>query len=103
MPPVTRQASSTASGPTHSAPTSHHPTTHTQPLKQPQIPSDAHHQQQQQQQQQSSMNIISTSPNNQIDPLQYNALFETNQALKNELQRLSLFELKCKTLEKEVI
>lgn len=48
------------------------------------------HQQQQQSDQQ------------QIDPLQYNALFETNHALKSELQRLSVYELKCKTLEKEV-
>jgi len=37
-----------------------------------------------------------------IDPLQYNALVETNEALKTELQRLSVFELKCKALEKEV-
>ena len=37
-----------------------------------------------------------------IDPLQYNALMEANQALKAELQRLSIFELKCKSLEKEV-
>ena len=27
---------------------------------------------------------------------------ETNEALKSELQRLSVFELKCKALEKEV-
>ena len=38
----------------------------------------------------------------QLDPQQYQALFETNQALKSELQRLSVFELKCKSLEKEV-
>ena len=39
----------------------------------------------------------------QIDPLQYKAIMETNLALKSELQRLSVFELKCKSLEKEVI
>lgn len=39
----------------------------------------------------------------QIDPLELNALKDTNEALKTEVQRLSLFELKSKSLEKEVI
>lgn len=39
---------------------------------------------------------------NKIDPLQYTALAETNQALKIELQRLSVYETKCKQLEKEL-
>ncbi|RNA20128.1 hypothetical protein BpHYR1_015548 [Brachionus plicatilis] len=38
---------------------------------------------------------------NKIDPLQYTALVDTNQALKIELQRLSTFETKCKQLERE--
>ena len=38
-----------------------------------------------------------------IDPLELDALKDTNEALKTEVQRLSLFELKSKTLEKEVI
>ena len=36
-----------------------------------------------------------------IDQVQFNALMETNQVLKEELQRLSIYELKCKSLEKE--
>ncbi|CAF0705935.1 unnamed protein product [Brachionus calyciflorus] len=43
-----------------------------------------------------------TDDPNKIDPLQYTALVDTNQALKAELQRLSFFETKCKQLEKEV-
>jgi len=39
---------------------------------------------------------------NQIDPMELEALKETNEALKSEVQRLSLFELKSKSLEKEV-
>ena len=51
-----------------------------------------------------TQNLEMQSQNNAptIDPLQYNALVETNEALKTELQRLSVFELKCKALEKEV-
>lgn len=37
-----------------------------------------------------------------IDPLQYTALVDTNQALKIELQRLSVYETKCQQLEKEL-
>ena len=49
-----------------------------------------------------SLDINSSKNAPTIDPLQYNALMETNEALKSELQRLSVFELKCKSLEKVV-
>ena len=47
----------------------------------------------------SIQSLESKSP---VDQLEFNALLDTNDALKTEIQRLSLFELKCKTLEKEV-
>ncbi len=49
-----------------------------------------------------SSNVKPSGAANQVDPLEYNAMMETNQALKSELQRLSVIELKYKQLEKEV-
>lgn len=65
------------------------------PRQQPVSPEYESQLQPQQQQQQSSLN--------QVDQLEMNALKDTNEALKSEVQRLSLFELKSKSLEKEVL
>jgi hypothetical protein len=43
-----------------------------------------------------------TKVSGQVDQFMYNALQDTNSALKAEVQRLTIFEQKCKQIEKEV-
>jgi hypothetical protein len=83
--------------------------TQTKPKQQPQPPTQQTQQTPRRRSQSSNLGEITQNIDIQsqknaptIDPLQYNALMETNEALKSELQRLSVFELKCKALEKEV-
>lgn len=84
----------------------HQPATKIQPTKrQPSIPVTSAAQSSLSETIQSTMlDTNSSVSGNQkpIDPILYNALQDTNDALKIEVQRMAIFEQKCLSLEKEV-